>query len=282
MKTSNQQWNCKAEASLRRSLTVVRVVLWIGIVLIPIGVVCFMIMFKDLNNETMQIIGLSGLGAIAVGAGAIMLMLGDRSKYRRGLALLDQAAQFGLQYIYKAPTAASRMLREMRLFSDADNYSAMHLMKGEHLGLNLNIMDYSQAWTTPNPGAPSMTKTDSQTIVYAEEAVPEVPDFFIFPRSWFENILLKIFGKSLEIPGQTSFNKAYALIGNDKQAVLRLFSPSLISLCMENKDLSIEVNDGNALIYHRNKIVEPNAYPLLIERAVELITALKGATSPTA
>src|ERR1700731_3472659 len=95
--------NLQAIADLERRYRRVTAVFVASLIAIPLGLVCpcgLAALLRPWVPESSQTIALSGFLLPLVGLAAALLVVGDRSRYRRSIALAKLAHGLGLRFTY--------------------------------------------------------------------------------------------------------------------------------------------------------------------------------------
>jgi hypothetical protein len=265
--------NAAAIASLRRRATRVLRLFYFFVLLIPggcIGPFALFALFKEGTVATILMV--CGLLLPFVGLGGMLLMLGDRSRYKRSLAMAEQAEQLGLRFIESPQPKDFEYLRASQFFRGAANDAAMNLMTGKIEGIPLTALDYSVAY-----GVGKYKIVSDQTVAFLHDAAEGLPSFVLYPKSWLDTLSEMLKERSIELPGQAAFNQRFILRTRDKEAVTRLFTSRIVELALSDSTRSVEVYEELLAVFRYKKREKPQEIPQLVEEAMSWVKALRAA-----
>jgi hypothetical protein len=265
--------NAAVIANLRRRSARVQRWLYFFLLLMPLGATGLALMIAGNPNATpSQVLGLGGILVFAVGLAGMLLMLGDQGKYRRSLALAEQADLMDFLFIEKPKEDRYAALRSLRVCKWATNHTAVNLLTGRVGEAAVTGMDYTFVI-----GSGRYARAFQQTVVLLPDTTHGLPDFLLYPRSWVDT-LSQLLGKRLiELPEQAEFGRRFALRGDEPEEVAACFTPALVELCLAEKNLVLEAQDGLLVMYRKDQLAKPEEYPELVAEALRLAQALQAA-----
>jgi hypothetical protein len=204
-----------------------------------------------------------------VGLGGTLLMLGDRSRYKRAIASAEQGSRMGLTFIEKPKKTEYAWMRSLKCFRKPDAPVAVwNVLVGQAGGLPLSILDSGYVLGLDR------NKQVFQQTVYLLGNLAGVPDFVLYPRTWLDKIGAVLSDCCVELPGNAAFNKQFALRG-DQSSVSRCYGPDLIDLCLAEKDITVEAHEGRLLACRMGQLADVAVHPQMvswISRAAAMLT----------
>jgi hypothetical protein len=267
--------NATAAASLQRRRA--RAVRWfrVGLALTPAGlaagVVAVLGFASDPNGPAWAVLCLAGILVLCVGLGAMMLMASDHGKYRRSLALLDQADRMGFRFTEKPAQEDWLALRGPRVFQWPDRRdTVVNMLGGSATEGPVYALEYCYSLRTPAGQTASQ-----QTVIALPDAAAGLPDFLLFPKGWLDRAVGILSHPSVQLPDQPEFNQRLSLRGEDADRIAACFAPEVVALVLQEKGLWAEAQNGLLVLFRKNKIARPEEYPDLIARALRLARALR-------
>lgn len=267
--TKSSGGNEAVVAALRRRRNRVRTLFFAFIALIPLGCVGPIALLRFVPGQMTTPLMIAALFLPFVGLGGMLLMLFDRGRYGRALAAAEQAERLGLRYTEKPAAPAYARLQSLQTFSNADGQvGAFNLLTGEAEGRPLSILDFAFA-----VGYGKGKTVYDQTVFLLERAVPGVPDFVLYPRSWHDKLAKLLGDEFLEVPGQPAFNRQFALRG-DEEAVAA-FTPEVIQLCLAEEGVTLEAQGGLLAACRVGKRLDPGSYPRFADWMARTAAALR-------
>jgi hypothetical protein len=227
-----------------------------------------------IRNETVQaVFGMGGLLAPFVGLGGVLLMLGDRSRYSRSLAMVQQATELNLTYTEQPGRSLYAFLNHLSLFQEPTNDFALNFMTGLYEGATVVILDYNCSW-----GHGKWAQTTTQTVIVFRDALDGVSDLILYPKSLVAKLAeaVGLGGKPIPVPGQKEFASTYGLYSEDRKGTAELFTPELVEACLEERSLALEVKDRSLLVYWVDTYIRPADLPKRLETADWIHQQLRG------
>jgi hypothetical protein len=211
----------------------------------PIGCCCLGTSLSD-NMGVKSVLVMAGILAPFVGLGGILLMLSDRFRYGRALALAHQADEMGLTYTYRPSRKQFGLIGDFQPFRNPTYDRADNFMKGKYRDARLTILDYSCAW-----GLGRFSKKVAQSVIVVRRGVRSVPHLILYPKSLLDKLgdMVGLGGATVSLKGAKDFSKRYHLRGDSELAISALFTPELVELCVEEGKLTLEVRDDDLLVY---------------------------------
>jgi hypothetical protein len=265
--------NAAVIASLRRRAARASLWFWICLPLLPVGLVVSGVAVLGFATNPAStawgIVCLVGLALACVGGGGALLMAADRSKYKRSLALAEQANLMGLRFLETPPKEVLEQLRGLRCFGSADRVAGFNWLTGRIGQCDVMAVDYAVAF-----GVGRATRAQDQT-VFAVIAEPERwPDFVVSPKRWHDVLSRFLGGQLIELPDQTEFNHQLALRGADAEAIVSCFTRQVVELCLAEKDRRIETAGPLLVVFRQGRRARPDTYPERIAGVLRLAEAL--------
>ncbi len=223
-----------------------------------------------------QAVALSSFFLPLVGLAAALLVLGSRSRAKRSLALARRADDLGLRFDLEPPKGRVDFLADFPVFDlmrVAHSGRGANWIEGEYKGRPLAAVDYTSLHLL---GHKHFVK--SQTVAAFTDGFESLPAFAVVPQTWLDRIDQVLFsappGETFKIPGEKEFNRRFALVGEDRAAILMRMTPELIDLLLEDDRTNLEVHEGMLLVYCRRTILRAEDYELFLKRANRIAKAL--------
>jgi hypothetical protein len=265
--------NAAALEAVRRRYRRTVFLFYFFIALMPLGCVGPCGLAMVIPNETARaVFGMTGLLLPFVGLGGMLLMLGDRSRYKRSLTVAEQADRMGLSFTEVPAKAEYARLRQLPVFDEATKDDARNLVTGQLGGVALLAADYSYAI-----GTGRYANASTQTVLALPGAAEGLPRFLLVPRRWTDRLAKLLGGRAIELPGRPEFNKQFTLGGLNAAAIAACFTQEAVQLCLEGKDLTAQTGEGMLVVHRENQFVDPAEYERLAAWAARLARALRPA-----
>jgi hypothetical protein len=100
----------------------------------------------------------------------------------------------------------------------------------------------------------------------------------VLPRSWADRVqrffLGKAAGQPFPVPGEKEFNRAFAVVGDDPDAILDCLTPAVIDTFLDDRKLALETAAGMMLVYHRDTTLTAREHERFLNRADRLAREL--------
>jgi hypothetical protein len=268
-------------ARVRRKLGWFRLSYWIAFALVPGGCIGPMSLLSVFRDQSVQAgLAITGVILSMVSLGCMILLWRDSGRCRRSLTVAEQAERMGWRFTEKPPPERYYRLKQLQAFSHANNDFGVNLVEGEVAGCAAWAIDF-----TPDGGARSFmiapagtavgTDNSVQTVLLLEGAAGGMPDFVVAPKRWTDRVGQMFGGWLITLPDYPEFNEQMALRGRDKETVADRLTPEFIALCLKEKDLTIEVQDGDLALHRRKKVLAPQRFAEVLEHAALLVEALR-------
>jgi hypothetical protein len=263
--------NGTAIAELERRLRRVQVIFWVCVAFMPAGclgpLALIPVMPQGVDSSLPLVFALL---LPFVGLGGAILMLGDRSRYRRALAVARVGEEMGMTYTEKPQAAQYAWLRDLQRFrASPRKTAAFNLLEGQAGVGDVSILDY--AFTV---GSGRYSRTYDQTVVALHDAVPDVPDFQLYPGGWFKWLSRMLGEGQVRLRGQPEFNQNFVLRG-DPHDVTTCFTDEVIDVCLQRKEMTVEVSGGTLVVARMDRKADPQDYADLLTWALNLAAALE-------
>ncbi len=253
---------------------------------------------RQLNRRTVRVLGFSLLGlGLPLGAGYLVgvllvrisalhavslagaflllmalasfgLVLLQRTRCQRSLALIAVADELGLSFQEVAAPHRLEGLRRLEMFSDASGIGASNVLHGEVEGLTVTVMD-----CIVSAGDETQQFSFENTVFVLRNVPRRVPDFYLTPNDFLSRRLSRG-SQRIEVPRQPEFNKRFLLRGPDEEAIFEAFNAELIALCLAGGDQSIEVYRPLFVVRQRGQRLPPPRYRDFIRHCVRLARAV--------
>lgn len=235
-----------------------------SMLLMPLGFICPCGLAMYGPPGLAPVFGIAGLLLPFVGLGGVLLMLGDRSRYRRALRLARLADELDLAHTYqprKKDLAFVDPFLLLGMSRAADTEQGYNLLRGEWKGLPLQAVDYFFA--SPSLSGEN-TVASQQTVAVFTQGFKHLPNLVIAPQTWLDRVQKKLLGsgpgKGFKVPGEEEFSSLFLVAGMDRKAILASLSEELIDLFLEDRYLSLEVRDGMLLLFRRETVIRDGDY----------------------
>jgi hypothetical protein len=207
------------------------------------------------RNDTLQaVFGIFGVLGPFIGLGGMLLMWSDRSRYGRSLALAQEADKLGLAYRERPTPEQLGVVKQFQMFHEPTHEFGLNCMTGPYEGQSVLVMDYNCAW-----GHGSGASQDRQTVIVFPDALGDMPDLIVYPKSLFSKLSATVGfgGPSIPLPGDDEFNKHYHLFAEDAEEIIARFNPQVATACLEEGKMVLEASDGSLLIYWLETYLKP-------------------------
>jgi hypothetical protein len=267
-------------ARIRRKLGWYRLSFWILFALMPtscIGPMSLLNLIRDRDVQT----GVMLTGAILapVCLGCMILLWRDWRRCTRSLVLAELANRIGWRYIEKPPPERYFRLKRLRTFDHANDDRGFNLLEGEVAGTAAWTIDFIpdagvRSFTLSQPGA-GAGDSSTQTVLLLKEAAIGLPDFDVSPKGWMDRVGQMLGGGLIPLPEYPEFNQQMALRGRDRQAIAERLSSDFIALCLKENGVTVEVQNGDLVLFRRKKILSVAQFIEMIEHAGAMIEALR-------
>jgi len=252
----------------RRARSLFQVFLWLMILglLVPGTVLAVGIMSSklDLTGSTFPVLALAVIVIPLLGLGGIMLMGGDRGKYRTALAVAENVEPLGFRYAYKPEKSVLDSIQTFTMFGNATTHVGQNYAAGELSGLDVELVDHAAIY-----GRGKYAVCSEQTIAMVHDTGLNLPDFSIAEKSWLHSLKKLVGLEGNALPGNPAFNERFAIQGRDMKTILSRITPPVADLMVSN-GLSAESLDGHLLIFQNGHRATPEEYPQLAAAAVAL------------
>jgi hypothetical protein len=83
-------------------------------------------------------------------------------------------------------------------------------------------------------------------------------------------------GKPIPVPGQDEFNGRYSLYSTERKAAAQRFTAELVEVCLDERNLVLEMRDRSLLVYWDGTYIRPNELPERLETAETILQHLRG------
>jgi predicted Zn finger-like uncharacterized protein len=225
------------------------------------------------NGAIQAVLGMVGILAPFVGLGGVLLMLGDRGRYSRSLAIARAGNELDFTYTEQPGRSQRRFLNDFNVFHDPTSDSGLNHMKGDRRGTAVVILDYSCSW-----GRGKWARHVGQTVFVFQDALNRSTDLVLCPRGLFARLTeaVGLGGKPIPVAGQDDFNASYGLYSPDRKAAAQRFTAELVELCLDQRHLVLEVRNRSLLVYWDGTYIRPNELPDRLETAERILQHLRG------
>ena len=257
--------NAEAIDALRRRQFRLAVLFYGFLAAIPLGVVCpcgLAAVVYRLAPDWSQPVALSSFLLPLLGLAGALLLLGDRSRVKRSLALAKLADAVGLRYTGRADAdrvAAVAAFPYLNLLRTPRSENGANLLEGTYRRRNLTAVDYTFLGLLAYKHFVSR-----QTVAAFTGGFRALPDFAAAPRAWgdwVDRFLLgEGAGRQIKTIRDREFNRRFAVVGEDERTVAECLGPGVRDLLLEDGGLGLEVHDGSLLVYRRGALIGADAY----------------------
>ncbi len=211
---------------------------------------------------------IAGLVLPIIGFGGFLLMLGDRAKNSRALAIAEQAVSLGGTFSETAPAEEMNVMKSLRRFSDADYQVGGYCICGSYQGQQFAILDHSAGYRTGQA-----LKLYEQTVVILF-GVGRIPDFQVRPRGFLDRVGGFLGDNTVELPSEPRFNKEFTLYGNDPERIREHLGPLFIEW-LSKTQATCEVLDGTLVFFNLKRKPAASQWPKLLQSVLECAKALQ-------
>src|SRR5205823_6244038 len=130
----------------------------------------------------------------------------------------------------------------LELFESANRSGAGNLLTGTMSGIPVEIMTYGHAY-----GLGRYARNYYTTLVVLPVAAG-MPDFILYPSGYLDRPGKTPGWQRVELPDQPEFNRQYVLRGVAPVEIAARFSPDAVRLCLLERELVGESNNGLLLV----------------------------------
>jgi hypothetical protein len=272
--------NSQAIADLQRRRFILALIFYGGLAAIPLGVICpcgAAAVVRQVAPDWSQSVALASFFLPLVGLAAALLVVGSRSRAKRSLALAQMSNALGLRLTLQPPRDRTDFLASFPFLSQlqvAHSGHGANLLEGTYKGRPLTAVDYTSLHLL---GYKHFVK--SQTVAVFRQGFETLPILAVLPQTWLDRLDQALFsappGESFKISGEKEFNRRFALVGEDRAAILKRMTPELIDLLLEDERTNLEVHEGMLLVYYRRTIIRGEDYAEFLKRANRIAKTLE-------
>src|SRR5262249_50082037 len=147
---------------------------------IPLGVVipCGLAIYA-FKGTPATVAGITGLVLPLVGIAGVLLMLGDRSNYKRSLALAKQADAMGFEFIEWPTREQYDRFGRLYLFRWHGGDPARNMLVRRDEGVKVTVLDFNSAVE-----ATQTKRAYVQTVFVVSLDDTDLPPFVLNPHGW--------------------------------------------------------------------------------------------------
>jgi hypothetical protein len=224
---------------------------------VPVGAGCVVLVLL-LHLSAVYGVALSAALFLLVALVSVGLMLMQKGRMKRSLALLRIADDLGLAFKEVGATGLLERLRDLEMFSTASGIAASNVLSGQVDGIAVTAMDCVVA----------TGQATFESTVFTVRNV-RAPDFYLTPRDFLSR------GSSgIDIPKQPEFNKQFLVRGEDSLAIRRAFNAEVIEACLAEKNQNVEVRQPLFVVMRRGGRLPIAQYHPFLLNCVLLAKAL--------
>jgi hypothetical protein len=266
--------NAKEIDALRRRYRRVQFIFFTSVALMPLGVICpctLALIINQVRPGSGQFVAPGALLLPLIGLVGTLLMLSDRSRYRRALALADLAKEQELRYTYEPPRSEFKFLLDLPFMN-------LPRIKGSGVGANrlegtfkkrpLTALDYAFNYRVGND-----RETTQQTVAVFTAGFEQFPSFLVIPQGWAEKFEEFILGAT----DGDRIKRNFTVAGMQRDAILDLLTPAVIEFFLEDHNLVLEMAEGMMMVYRRDAHLTAPEYQDFLLQAVRLAKELEKA-----
>ncbi|MBV9122111.1 MAG: hypothetical protein JO112_01965 [Planctomycetes bacterium] len=272
-------YNARATGDLQRRYRRLTAIFYGGLVAIPLGLFCpcgLAALLRPWIPEWSPTVALSGFLLPLLGLAAALLVLGDRARCRRSLALARLADSWGLRFTYQPARAEFAFLDQLsfHLFRRQPwNGSGVNLIEGTFKRRTLRALDYSFLHLVVNRPVVS-----NQTVVMFPQGWEGFPNFALLPQAWSDQLRRLLQGtpeKTFAVPEEEEFNQRFLVAGERRNAILACLSAEVIDLFLEDRELALELSQGVLVVYRRDQVIPAEGYESFLLQACRVAQELE-------
>jgi hypothetical protein len=248
---------------------------WFFVACIPLGVVlpCIasIVAYQIWGDTVSAPVGLSALLWPIVGVAGALLLRGGKARARRSLELARLASSCGLEFTVQPAPEKYGFLRDVSFMANPHYQQARNLLEGTPGGRRMLALDYEYTYSWG-----SVSEVGAQTLVVFPSGFERLPHFGVVPTGVMgrlENFLLGDRGR-ITLPHASNFAQYFAVVGDDPAAIAACFSPQLVNLFMNDRLLTLLVEDGRLLLFRRLTYVPARDYQAFLAEAVQVANLL--------
>jgi hypothetical protein len=150
------------------------------------------------------------------------------------------------------------------LFKRGHSHAMRNLMHGAVGETSVIVMDFRYT-----VGSGKHQHTHAQTVILLPTGGEHLPAFTLYPENFFHRIG-EVFGfKDIDFAEHRAFSRRYRLKGPNEVAIRRAFNPEVRAFFAANPGWSVEVAEGQFLVYRGSKRCKPENSP---QRVAEALT----------
>jgi hypothetical protein len=249
----------------------VKLISIIGSVVILL-VVFFFLGTSNLFSEDYFIWAIVILG---VGISVFSLVYSAWARRKRREAIEQLANEMGYSFTPedKAFDAQIKTGSPFEILSKGRSRKAYNLVQGQKRDAQVALFDYQ--YTTGN-GRSSQTHRQTLVLLTLEQA--ELVPFTLRGRGFFDKVAARFGQKEINIDTAPDFSKQHLVKGGDEEAVQRVFTPSVVALFEQQKNLACEVVENQLLFYRPERTVKPEELRSFMDTATQLLELLRRPT----
>jgi hypothetical protein len=207
------------------------------------------------------------LGAVAVGAGALILV--HYLEQRRTSSMFEWSERRGFNFQGDISVATSSARRNFELFSrGVGTQRILNGIKGEYEGFPLFLFDFR--YTT---GSGRSRATHRRTVVLLT-LKRSLPSFTLRPEHVFHKIGALFGYQDIDFVNAVRFSSRYLLQGADEPAVRHLFRPQVLDFFSERLGFNVEGEGKEILVFRDLKRAAVRDLDALLEDATRIAQIL--------
>jgi hypothetical protein len=172
------------------------------------------------------------------------------------------AQSLGLTFRLKPTEADTALPAGSYLANEGHGHSVSNVLEAARSDeLNFTLFDYQYTIGTGRSAC-----TYNQTVTKMQSALFHLPQFILFPETFFAK-MGKMFGKSdINFPESPEFSRKFVLRGDDEAAIWELFNPALRQALEAHDRLTIEGVGELLFIFRAGRRSKPAELPAEIEQ----------------
>ena len=189
------------------------------------------------------------IGLLAVLGLIAAIILGTRYYERkRTEAMAAAAAEIGLEFSALQDDALLETLQVFPLFTQGHSRKMRNLMVAETDLATLTIFDYRYV-----TGGGQHSTTHQQSVILMQSDSLELPRFRLKPEGFFDKIGAAIGFQDIDFDENPEFSKAFALKGDDEEAIRTFFDSKMLTEFVKHQGLAVESDRGLFIYYQTGR-----------------------------
>jgi hypothetical protein len=184
---------------------------------------------------------------------------------KRREAMEAAAGLMGFTWTAAVPGERITELRTFELFNRGHSPHGRNLLSGKVGDADIILIDYRYS-----TGSGKHKQTHDQTVIVLPDGGAGLPNFQLTPENFFHKIG-QLFGyQDINFEENPTFSRRYLLRGPNEAAIRQAFTTPVLDHFAESWGWSVEVNDGQLLVYRASNLCAPDKCPEFVAEAARI------------